>query len=137
MARILVDTSAIYALVDHGDGHHSAAEAFYRRALERRDRLVLADLIFIEAVTLLKGRFGSYVSVRTGESMRESATYAWVPLLPDCEQDVWDIFRTHTDKAWSYTDCAILALARRLGISEVFAYDRHFDQMPGLVRVGD
>ena len=40
------------------------------------------------------------------------------------------------DKEWSYTDCGILAVAQLLDIGEVFAYDRHFDQMPGIRRVG-
>ena len=40
----------------------------------------------------------------------------------------------YDDKDWSYTDCALLALAEHLKISEVFAFDEDFDQMPGMTR---
>ena len=41
----------------------------------------------------------------------------------------------YTDKQWSYVDCSILAVARRLQIAQVFGFDRHFDQMADLTRV--
>jgi len=38
-------------------------------------------------------------------------------LLNDSDkQTTWEIFEQHQDKAWSYTDCSLLAVARRLGI---------------------
>jgi predicted nucleic acid-binding protein len=48
--------------------------------------------------------------------------------------DTWAVFQRFTDKEWSYTDCAMLASARREKISAVFAFDRHFLQMPGIER---
>ena len=44
------------------------------------------------------------------------------------------LFLHHKDKERSFTDCTSLAIAKRLGIDEVFGFDRHFEQM-GLRRV--
>lgn len=38
-------------------------------------------------------------------------------------------------KDWSYVDCSMLALARRLEVNVVFAFDRHFDQMLAMTRL--
>jgi predicted nucleic acid-binding protein len=48
---------------------------------------------------------------------------------------LWALFQKYDDKDWSYTDCATLALARRLNIGKVFSFDHHFSQMPGVARV--
>jgi len=45
------------------------------------------------------------------------------------------IFCRYTDKDWSYVDCSLLALAQQQKIPAVFSFDRHFEQMPGLMRV--
>jgi hypothetical protein len=64
--------------------------------------------------------------------------YGWRPLLvfyPVKGEDFWEswmIFQRFSDKEWSFVDCAILHMAQRLGVSEVFSFDRHFDQMSGL-----
>jgi len=40
----------------------------------------------------------------------------------------WSILEDHTDKRWSYVDATSFALIEREGISEAFAFDRHFAQ---------
>ena len=45
-----------------------------------------------------------------------------------------ELFPQYSDKGCRFTDCSSLAIARRLGIAEVFGFDRHFEQM-GLRRV--
>jgi predicted nucleic acid-binding protein len=47
---------------------------------------------------------------------------------------VREVFRKHRDKDWSYTDCGLLVLSRRTGVRGIFAFDRHFSQMPGMER---
>lgn len=47
----------------------------------------------------------------------------------------WGIFRSHSDKGRSFTDCTSYALMQRLGITRAFASDRHFSQMRGIRRV--
>jgi len=135
MKRVLVDASAIYALVARRDRNHASARAYLAQSIESGTRFVLADVAFGETMTLLRSRHGAEASIRIGRQLRRSALYVWRPTVRGAERATWDIFQQHDDTAWSYTDCAVFALSHRLGIAEVFAYDTHFDQMPDLLRV--
>lgn len=51
------------------------------------------------------------------------------------EQAAWTAFeRFNQDKEWSFTDCTTKVVMENLGISQVFAFDHHFDQMGFLRR---
>ena len=51
------------------------------------------------------------------------------------DTSAWDAFQKYNvDKLWSFTDCTSYAVMKRLNISEVFAFDHHFEQM-GFVRL--
>jgi predicted nucleic acid-binding protein len=135
MRRVMIDTGAIYAFVARTDANHEAAVTFTRQVLAQESSFVLADVVFAETMTLLKARLGSAVALRAGRELRQNPAYQWMALGVDGERDAWAAFQKYDDKAWSYTDCAIFALARRLRLAEVFAFDSHFDQMPGIIRL--
>ncbi len=132
MKRVLVDTSAIYALMARRDRNHQRARAFLSAAIGAGTRFVLADVVFAETMTLIRAHHGAAMAIRIGRDLRSSALYQWQALGAEDERATWAIFQQYDDKAWSYTDCALLALGRRLGLPEVFAFDAHFDQMPGM-----
>lgn len=133
--RVLVDTGATYAFVTRNDAHHTEAREFVRSCLERRGSFVLADVVFVETMTLLKVRLGSAVAIRVGRELRENPVYTWAALETEGERDTWALFEKYDDEDWSYTDCALLALSRRKKIRRVFTFDRHVSQMPGVERV--
>jgi len=52
----------------------------------------------------------------------------------DIADQAWNIFqRFNVDKTWSFTDCTSFAVMKNMGLTEVFAFDHHFDQM-GFIR---
>ncbi len=132
MRRALIDTGAIYALVTAADLHHSAAIAFTKKWVEHKSFFVLPDLVFVETMTLTKRRLGPVVAIRVGRELRENPLFIWTALTPALEQETWSLFQSYDDKEWSYTDCELLALSRQLRIAEVFSFDEHFRQMPGI-----
>lgn len=132
---VLVDTGAIFAFVTRTDPHHEAAKEFVHSWLERSGVFLLADVVFAETMTLLKARISAAIAIRVGEELRRNPCYSWIALGEAGERDTWAIFQRYDDKEWSYTDCAILTLARREEISRVFAFDRHFSQMPDIERL--
>jgi len=131
---VLIDTSAIYAIAVKADRNHARAVAFARHWLSGRDAFILPDWVFVETMTLLKARFGSEPAERVGAELRQNPAYRWMAVTPEDERESWAAFQKYSDKAWSYTDCAILVLAQRLHLKDVFAFDKHFSQMPGIVR---
>lgn len=133
-AHALVDTGAIYAFVVRTDAHHGQARRFVKRWLARSGSFILSDVVFAETMTLLKARVGGLVAVRVGRELRANPAYSWVALGAEGEAETWTVFQRYEDKEWSYTDCALLVLARRLGVKAVFSFDHHVAQMPELVR---
>ncbi|MBI1295915.1 PIN domain-containing protein [bacterium] len=130
---LIVDTSALYALVDRNDPNHAAAASFLR-GLTAQDTLLLSNHVFDEAMTLAKARLGVHVALQLGLRLRNSRIMQSVIFDEGMEMALWRTFSQYKDKAWSYTDCASLVLAQVRGIQEAFAFDHHFGQM-GLVKV--
>lgn len=135
MSQVLLDTSAIYALMVDRDRQHTRSRTYLARAIDRGVRFVLPDIVFAETMTLIRTRWGAQVSIQVGRSLRGSAGHTWERLSAGDERAAWDVFQRFDDKTWSFTDCCILSIAQRLRITEVFSFDTRFDQMPGLVRV--
>ncbi len=136
MKTALIDTSAICGMIDRTDKYYPAARAFGTRWLTDANQFVLLNWIFIESMTLLKRHLGATLTIQTGQFLRKSPLYRWVSVSPDDEREVWAVFQQYADKRWSYTDCALLVMSHRLKIKQVFTYDAHFSQMPGMKCVG-
>lgn len=131
MTALIVDTSALYALVDRRDPNHVAAKSF----LEEYDSpgsLILSNHVFDETMTLVQARLGMPVARELGFRLRCSRLVEMVIFSAIEEHETWRVFSQYMDKLWSYTDCASLVLARRRDLKQAFAFDRHFAQM-GLV----
>ena len=133
MTQVIADTSALYALVDRADPHHTQAASFLKsRASDRV--LLVSNHIFDETMTVVKARLGIRVALQLGLRLRNSRFVETVFLSPAEEQETWHIFSQYTDKDWSYTDCACFVLARQREIHHAFSFDHQFAQM-GLVMV--
>jgi len=103
-----VDTGAWVAFFASVDPMHDVARGWFAR---NSDRLITSDYVLDEVVTLLKTRFSTQSAILTGESLLEERLATFIYLLPDDIQRAWKIFRTHTDKGWSFTDCTSFAHA--------------------------
>jgi len=57
---------------------------------------------------------------------------AWID--EDMANQAWDAFQMYNvDKTWSFTDCTSFIVMKNTGLTEVFAFDHHFEQM-GFIR---
>lgn len=122
---IFVDTSAFFAYPSPDDTYHRAAQHWFRH---NRQPLITSDYVVDETLTLLRARATDIRAFQLGELLF-SGTLAAVYYLSEADiQDAWQIFRTYTDKEWSFTDCTSKALIEKLGITHAFAFDQHFRQ---------
>jgi predicted nucleic acid-binding protein len=132
MRRIFVDTGAWDAIADKGDRNHTKALQF-RDDIAGKYTLVTTNYILDELYTLLLLNIGyqqtlhfkSTLDVLTEERILE---VIWV--TEKITEEAWKIFEQfNKDKQWSFTDCTSYAVMQELGMTEVFAFDHHFEQM--------
>jgi predicted nucleic acid-binding protein len=128
MSITLIDTSALHAMNYARDDHHQPAVAYFKSILGRT-RPLLIEYVFVETMNLTKARLGPTYAIDFGRRLKATKTFYYLPLLDADKEATWEIFESYQDKKWSYVDCALLAVARRLSIKRIFAFDDHFRQM--------
>ena len=122
MARVLVDTSAVYALLDRDDAHHTKAKAALGRLRGRRAEPLLTNFIVAECHALLLARLGSEMARR----WLSSSAWPVERVTEADEAQAREIICTRLDQRYSYTDATSFAVMNRLKIRVAFAFDRHF-----------
>lgn len=128
MSTILIDTSALHALHYVRDDNHANAVTYFR-SLAGRIKPILTEWVFVETMNLTKARLSPDRAIALGQQLKASRAFYWLVLTDADKQATWDIFEQYQDKDWSYVDCSLLAVARRLEIKRIFAFDHHFQQM--------
>lgn len=131
MARILVDTSAVFALLDSSDPWHSAAKAKLDNLRQARSAPLLTNCIVAECHALLLARMGSQLA----RNWLTNNAWPVQRITAEDEAKAISIVSQYTDKTFSYADATSFALMERLGIRRAFAFDPHFRQY-GLHVVG-
>lgn len=124
MARVLVDTSAVYALLDRSDACHATARDCLDKLRSARSEPLLTNFIMAECHALSLSRLGHEVA------RRWLLTNVWAVerITADDEAKAKDIIRKYTDKRFSYTDATSFVVMERLGLRTAFAFDPHFRQ---------
>lgn len=131
MMRIFVDTSAFYALEDKSDRNNQAARAFENELITGTlglVQLITSNYVFDELITLVRRNLSHQKAVEVGERINTSKVLKIERISLETEAKAWNIFKTHSDKEFSYTDCTSFALMEHKGIDYVLAFDRHFEQ---------
>jgi predicted nucleic acid-binding protein len=133
---IFTDTGAWFAVAVRNDPDHTAAMAWLE---QNHDPLVTTDYILAETATLLRMRDkttrGHRLAVRTATSLLHGEAAMLEEVNADDLERALSIFRTYRDHLFSFVDCTSFVVMERLGITEAFAFDRHFDEYPGINRV--
>lgn len=133
---IFIDTGAWFALAYRKDPDHAAAVNFME---QNSELLATSDLVAIETINLVRfrrrGRDGWELANRLGDDLWEEKAAMLLRATPEDTELARTFFRKYEDKLWSFTDCTSFAIMKRLGISTAFAFDRNFEQFPGLHRV--
>jgi predicted nucleic acid-binding protein len=137
MNQLFVDTSAWDALADKADKHHQSAIRF-RDEIAGKRKLLTSNYILDELFTLLLLNIGYRPTIDYKQKLdiliaEHVLDIIWIE--DEFAEQGWDVFQHYNiDKLWSFTDCTSYAVMKRLGITEVFAFDHHFEQM-GFIRL--
>jgi uncharacterized protein len=126
--QVLVDTSALIAFFVQSERHHQAVREYFLQ--HSNNQWIILSSIFDETVTWIRIRVSAKQSIQIGRLLREEHRY--IALSESDDLATWEAFCRYDDKAWSYTDCSLLVMARRLGVLNVVSFDEHIRQMAGL-----
>jgi uncharacterized protein len=133
---IFVDTGAWFAVAVRNDPDHEAAMRWLRA---NREPLVTTDYVLAETATLIRMRDktarGHRLAVRVASSILRQQTAILQNVTAADRQKALQVFRRYSDHLFSFVDCTSFAVMERLGITYAFAFDRHFDEYPGVVKV--
>jgi len=130
--QIFVDTSAWDALADKADKDHLSALRF-RDKIAGECKLVTSNYILDELYTLLLMNVGYQPTIDYKEKLdiliaEHVLDVIWID--HELAKRGWDVFEQYNvDKQWSFTDCMSYVVMKESGITEVFAFDHHFEQM--------
>jgi predicted nucleic acid-binding protein len=121
---VFVDTSALYAMVDHADASHDSAQAIWGRLLNGGAALLTNNYVLLETCALLQNRLG----VAALRAFQQDA----VPLLSvdwisaDRHHGAVEAVMAAQRRKLSVVDCASFQTMREHGVDVAFCFDEHF-----------
>lgn len=124
MQRLLVDTSALVALGDRGEGRHRNASRCLRQI--RGTRLFLTDYVLDETLTLLRLRAGPRPTDALMREVREARTFELVFVDPKLFWKALDRFEKFADQTVSFTDCTSFVVMEHFKLDAAFSFDDDF-----------
>jgi predicted nucleic acid-binding protein len=115
---VVVDTSALFALLDGRDAHHASAVGFWTDPDD--EDLVTHAYVVVESVALVRARLGAAAVAALIDDLLPAIRVDMVD-RPLHESSLADLRRI--GGGTSFVDRVTLTFAARRGISRAFAYD--------------
>jgi predicted nucleic acid-binding protein len=129
---IVLDSSFLVAHHNRRDVHHEAAAETMRRLVAGEwGRALLLEYVFVEVVTVLLARRGLASASEAATTLLDAAEVDFVPcselLLASLET-----FRNQPRPVLSFTDAAIVTVARDRAEGRVATFDADFRELAGI-----
>ncbi len=121
--RVLLDTSAAYALTDRRDPLHLQARAFARTP---GLSLVTTSAIVAETYTIVRRRIHYRAAMEWVQSVQTGSHVAVEHVGRDQDTRIWFLLREFSGVPLSYADASVVALGRATAIPQVFTFDTDF-----------
>ena len=132
MKKLFVVRSGWDALADKADKNYLRALQFRSEIVGER-KLVTSNYILDELYTLLLMNIGFQPTVKYKGTLdiliaEHVLDVIWID--HNLAKKSWDVFEQYNfDKRWSFTNCTSYVVMKDFSITEVFAFDHHFEQM--------
>ena len=122
--NVLVDTSALLAVLDADDANHVEAREVWQALLDGGATLVCTNYVLLETFALVQHRLGIAALSAFQSDMAPVLTTHWVDAAVHGTSVA--ALLTARRRKLSLVDCVSFEVARRLGVDTAFAFDRHF-----------
>jgi predicted nucleic acid-binding protein len=120
---VLLDTSALVALLDQADSHHARATEAWRALISAEEDLVISNYLLVETFALAQRRYGMAVLRSVCQKVLPLLRQVWVS--PEDHDAALAAFQS-VGRDLSLVDLTSFQLMRRLHIRRAFTLDRHF-----------
>jgi predicted nucleic acid-binding protein len=132
---VVLDSSFLIAYHNQRDVHHqAAADAIERLLAGAWGTALLLEYVFLEVVTVLLARRGLDTASRVASILLEARELDFVP-CSDIFPETLETFRGQRDGTSSFTDAAIVTMARKSGGAQVATFDADFRGIEGVTVV--
>ncbi|MBT3389383.1 MAG: type II toxin-antitoxin system VapC family toxin [Chloroflexi bacterium] len=121
---ILIDTSALLALLSLQDSLHPIARQTWDYFVEEDIPIYANNYLLVEAYALLQNRLGMSAIRDLQKKIVPWLHIEWVSVHQ--HQEIVDAFLVANRRRLSLVDCASFATMRQLGIHTAFTFDPHF-----------
>ena len=125
MNRVFIDTSFVVALVNEKDQHHARASELSETF--DGQPLITTDAVLLEVGNALARSFKKQAAEIIADFLT-SDEVEMVNLDATLFQKAFELYRTHTDKAWDMTDCVSFVVMRERGVADALTSDKDFRQ---------
>lgn len=129
MKPIFMGANGWIALNSKRDQLHDAAVRLNKKLLQDGHHYLTTNFVLDETYTGLLTKVGHFAAVDFGEKIRASHSVQIIHVSEEMEEEGWRLFKQHTDKGFSFTDCTSFVAMRILKITDAFTNDHHFEQM--------
>lgn len=116
---MIVDTGILFALMDRGDLHHTAAVELFRR----REPRVVPEAVIVESDWLIERRLGVEPEIAFLRGLGEGSIVVEPSTVEDRRRAA-DVVSGYRDARIGYVDAIIVAIAERLGEARIATLDR-------------
>jgi predicted nucleic acid-binding protein len=121
---IFVDTSALIAYLDAGDDFNEKAVEYYLNLLKNDCMLITTNYIILEAIIILKKRFGLEAVSSFNNNITPSLKIYWI------DEEIHEVGVNNlvmvNRKKVSLVDYTSFEVMKRLNIEKAFSFDNHF-----------
>jgi len=129
---IVLDSSFLIAFHNSRDIHHDRASGVMERLVDGEwQGALLLEYVFLEVMTVLLARRGLATATAVGEALLQAREVEFVP-GSELFVDTFHTFRTQRSRALSFTDAAIVTVARQRGTQYVATFDTDFRNLEGI-----
>jgi uncharacterized protein len=128
---VFVDTAGWADPVLQNTPDHQRMSAYSNQLLASQRPLVTTNYVIVELVALLTIRAHGMPRPDLIRFVNTLTALPWLRMIhidAATHAEAWVLLERMTDKEWSLTDAASFVVMKRLGISEAFTSDHHFNQ---------
>lgn len=125
---VFVDTSAWLALVNRSDSFHFKAKETRDTLLKNKAKSFVTDFVIVEVANCLSRVPFRSSAIKLVNFIKTAEDIELVKIEQEIFDEAWNLYCSHQDKEWSFTDCTSIVVMNRNGIREAFSTDHHFEQ---------